>query len=88
MLCLGYVSQNITKQMQCFFLQMKLLTAEDFNLTTEVTRKSWDFPPFIADSPAAFMEVYESDLFSVGIFMIKPRKTMPFHDHPGMHGLM
>ena len=69
-------------------LQMKLLKAEDFNLTPEVTQKSWDFPPFIVNSPAAFMEVHESDLFSVGIFMLKPQRTMPFHDHPGMFGLM
>ncbi|CAI8006065.1 2-aminoethanethiol dioxygenase [Geodia barretti] len=34
------------------------------------------------------MEIYQCPEFSIGIFLIKPHKHMPFHDHPGMYGVM
>ena len=64
------------------------LTAEDFKVTPELADRSWDYPPFVKDSPACCMEVYECPDFSIGIFLLKPKKSMPLHDHPGMHGVM
>ena len=70
------------------YLQINSLTSEDFNLSHSVTLKQWNYPPYVHDSPASCMEVYQCPEFSVGIFLIKPNKVMPFHDHPGMHGIM
>lgn len=67
---------------------MLQLTAKDFNLSSDNLEKSWDFPPIVKDAPAAFLEVYECNQFSVTIFMLKARQAMPLHDHPHMFGLM
>lgn len=64
------------------------LTAEDFSLSRSVTSQEWNYLPYVHDSPASCMEVYECPDFSVGIFLIKPNKMMPLHDHPGMNGIM
>ena len=71
-----------------FSSQMCKLTAEDFKVTPELADRSWDYPPFVKDSPACCMEVYECSDFSIGIFLLKPKMSMPLHDHPGMHGVM
>lgn len=64
------------------------LTAQDFNVDVSLAAQQWDYQPYVADSPAACIEVYECPEFSIGIFLLKPNKTMPLHDHPGMHGVM
>ncbi len=64
------------------------MTAEDFNVTPSLASKSWDYHPYVVDSPAACIEVLEHSDFSIGIFVLKPNKAMPLHDHPGMYGIM
>lgn len=67
---------------------MSQLTAKDFNIDSNATDKQWDYPPYVTNAPAAFMNVYECPQFCVAIFMLKANKEMPLHDHPEMHGLM
>lgn len=69
-------------------LQVSTITAEDFNVTPVLASRPWDFHPYVMDSQAACMVVYECPGFSMGIFLLKPNKCMPLHDHPGMHGIM
>lgn len=65
------------------------LKPEDFNLNSSLATKSWDYPSLsIFNAPAAFLDVYECEKFSIAIFLLKPKKQMPLHDHPGMFGLM
>lgn len=70
------------------FIQMQGLKSDDFCLSPEVADQSWAYPPYITDSAAGCMEVYECQDFSLGIFLLKPNSCMPLHDHPGMHGIM
>ena len=67
---------------------MSQLTADDFNVNSSIVDKSWDFPPFIKDAPAAFMDIYECSQFSITIFMLKAKQNMPLHNHPHMFGIM
>jgi len=67
---------------------MSAVTAEDLKLNRSVADQRWDYLPYVADAPAACMDVFECPEFSVGIFMLKPHKAIPLHDHPGMHGIM
>lgn len=67
---------------------LNLLTPGDFNVTPAVVDRQWDYRPYVTDSPASCMEIYQCPEFSVGIFLLKPQKAMPLHDHPGMHGVM
>ena len=68
--------------------QVSSLTADDFSLSKSVVDQRWDYLPYVSDSPSACMEVYECPEFSLGIFLLKPNKAIPLHDHPGMHGIM
>ena len=68
--------------------QMACVTPEDFNLTFSTFSKAWDYSPYVKDAPASCMDVYECSEFSMSIFMMKPNKSMPLHDHPEMHGSM
>lgn len=39
-------------------------------------------------APVFYMKLYEDDVISVGIFIIKSHHRMPLHDHPRMFGLI
>lgn len=39
-------------------------------------------------APVFYMKLYEDNIISVGIFIIKSHHRMPLHDHPGMFGLI
>ena len=68
--------------------KMDCVTSEDFNLSPAALSKVWDYSPYVKDAPASCMDVYECSEFSLSIFMMKPNKSMPLHDHPEMHGTM
>ncbi|CAF1611659.1 unnamed protein product [Didymodactylos carnosus] len=39
-------------------------------------------------APVFYMKLYEDNLISAGIFIIKQNHKMPIHDHPNMYGLI
>ncbi|ELW61938.1 2-aminoethanethiol dioxygenase [Tupaia chinensis] len=34
------------------------------------------------------MHIYETEGFSLGVFLLKSGTSIPLHDHPGMHGML
>uniref|UniRef100_A0A2I3H2Z9 2-aminoethanethiol dioxygenase n=1 Tax=Nomascus leucogenys TaxID=61853 RepID=A0A2I3H2Z9_NOMLE len=38
--------------------------------------------------PVTYMHIYETDGFSLGVFLLKSGTSIPLHDHPGMHGML
>lgn len=38
--------------------------------------------------PVTYMHIYETDRFSMGVFLLKSGASIPLHDHPGMHGVL
>ncbi|XP_052386500.1 2-aminoethanethiol dioxygenase-like [Carassius gibelio] len=38
--------------------------------------------------PVTYMHIYETDTFSMGVFLLKTGASIPLHDHPGMHGML
>ena len=40
-----------------------------------------------SDAPVTFINVYESNIFTLGIFIIRKGNSLPLHDHPGMFGV-
>lgn len=79
---------GFTEHMEKLKKFVSTITAEDFRITPSLAEKQWDYLHYVSNSPSACMEVYECPQFSLGIFLIKPNKSMPLHDHPGMHGVM
>lgn len=50
-----------------------------------VTNKAFSSPE---KAPCTFINVYESDCFTLTIFVIRQNFAMPLHDHPGITGLL
>lgn len=38
--------------------------------------------------PVTYMHIYETDTFSMGVFLLKTGASIPLHDHPGMYGML
>ena len=38
--------------------------------------------------PVTYMHICETEVFSMGVFLLKPGASIPLHDHPGMNGML
>nr|CAD7589509.1 unnamed protein product [Timema genevievae] len=38
--------------------------------------------------PVTYVEIYEDDTVTIGIFILRPGARLPLHDHPHMHGIL
>lgn len=59
--------------------------AEDLNIAP---RKATLQPPPPHLPPVTYMHIYETEGFSLGVFLLKSGTSIPLHDHPGMHGML
>ncbi|KAM5237449.1 2-aminoethanethiol dioxygenase [Ctenodactylus gundi] len=59
--------------------------AEDLNIAP---RRAALQPPPPRLPPVTYMHIYETDGFSLGVFLLKSGTSIPLHDHPGMHGML
>lgn len=80
--------KNYSEELEKLRKIMSSLKHEDLNIDLSILERSWDYLPYVSDAPAAFMDVFENSELSVTVFMLKAKKRMPLHDHPGMLGLM
>ncbi|KAK7901258.1 hypothetical protein WMY93_018027 [Mugilogobius chulae] len=39
-------------------------------------------------APVTYMNICETDYFSMGVFLLRSGSSIPLHDHPGMHGVL
>ncbi|CAH8539043.1 unnamed protein product [Heterobilharzia americana] len=42
----------------------------------------------ISAAPVAYVHIMENEVFSMGIFILRPGSRIPLHDHPGMFGVL
>lgn len=38
--------------------------------------------------PVSYMHICETEVFSMGVFLLKTGASIPLHDHPGMNGML
>ncbi|XP_049419892.1 2-aminoethanethiol (cysteamine) dioxygenase a [Epinephelus fuscoguttatus] len=38
--------------------------------------------------PVAYMHICETEVFSIGVFLLRTGASIPLHDHPGMNGML
>lgn len=38
--------------------------------------------------PVTYMHICETEVFSMGVFLLVPGASIPLHDHPGMNGML
>lgn len=62
------------------------LTSNDLNIPAELlTSNSFQHPT--ARAPVKYIEILEHKTFTMSVFIVTNKYTMPLHDHPG-HGLL
>ena len=45
-------------------------------------------PPHQLSAPVAYMHITENEVFSMGMFILRPGSRIPLHGHPGMFGVI
>lgn len=61
----------------------------DSNLKSRTTIDKINEEKFrTSNAPVFYMKLYEDEIISVGIFIIKSQHRIPLHDHPQMFGLI
>lgn len=74
------------KNIEKLTMLMNQVRAEDVNLDPIFFKnRFWDRPN---KAPATYINIYQDDNVSIGIFILKPGMVLPLHNHPDMHGLI
>ncbi|KAM7537038.1 hypothetical protein Aperf_G00000063613 [Anoplocephala perfoliata] len=60
------------------------LTLHDVGLESPFTLP----PPHQLNAPVAYMHITENEVFSMGMFILRPGSRIPLHGHPGMFGVI
>lgn len=61
-------------------------TATDINLNPNYLSEAlWKMKD---KAPVSYIKIFEDNLVSVGVFLLKPGMKLPLHDHPQMYGLI
>lgn len=75
------------------FNKLKLLTNQikksDVCLSTDLISQDrlYNFNP-TTEAPVSYMEIFENETITLGIFIVKTGARIPLHDHPGMYGVI
>ncbi|KAF7255437.1 hypothetical protein EG68_07700 [Paragonimus skrjabini miyazakii] len=48
----------------------------------------WVSDASVYAAPVAYVHIMENEVFSMGIFVLRPGSRIPLHDHPGMYGVL
>jgi len=79
-----YVNENIGENIQLLRQLVCDITAEDVGLNQSLSHKQSLTNRFCSTH---YVEIFENQTVSVGIFIIKDEACIPLHDHVGMFGL-
>jgi cysteamine dioxygenase len=61
---------------------------EDLGLSQSVGQPLSLNLPMPSVAPVTYMEVFENNAITVGVFILKQKSRIPLHDHPGMYGII
>lgn len=62
------------------------LTSNDLNISSDVLGSN-SFQQSTSRAPVKYIEIFEHKSFTMSVFIVANKYTMPLHDHPG-HGLL
>ncbi|KAK9880139.1 hypothetical protein WA026_008654 [Henosepilachna vigintioctopunctata] len=65
---------------------MNNVTIDDVRLNPALLSSNiWQKPN---KAPATYVDIFQDNNVTMGIFVLKPDMTLPLHDHPDMHGVI
>ncbi|KAM4607250.1 2-aminoethanethiol (cysteamine) dioxygenase b [Polymixia lowei] len=73
--------------------KLKTMVTEVRAADLKLTPRKVDSPaaaphPYHGAPPVTYMQICETDEFSMGVFLLKTGASIPLHDHPDMHGVL
>lgn len=66
---------------------VKAVRAADLRIAPRKTSPS-SVPAELQTPPVTYMHICETDVFSMGVFLLRTGASIPLHDHPGMNGML
>ncbi|XP_074641053.1 2-aminoethanethiol dioxygenase-like [Tubulanus polymorphus] len=66
---------------------MKQVTAADLNFDQELVADPTFYKQTSNFAPVVYVPIWEDEIVSIGIFVLKNGVSLPLHDHPNMHGV-
>ena len=63
------------------------ITAEDVNFNTNLVKNASPYCPSYERAPVTYVGLWEDEVISMGIFVLRHGVALPLHDHPGMYGV-
>ena len=68
---------------------MNQITKVEVNFNSQLVKNKEVYKPEPGGKPpVTYVHLWEDDVFSMGIFVLRNGAKIPLHDHPGMHGLI
>lgn len=64
------------------------IRAADLKLTPRNSKTSSVASAGLQSPPVSYMHICETEVFSMGVFLLKSGASLPLHDHPGMNGML
>ncbi|XP_032358807.1 2-aminoethanethiol (cysteamine) dioxygenase a [Etheostoma spectabile] len=66
---------------------MTAVRAADLRIAPRKTKKSTGVAE-LHNPPVTYMHICETEVFSMGVFLLRTGASIPLHDHPGMNGML
>ncbi|XP_067138720.1 2-aminoethanethiol dioxygenase [Centruroides vittatus] len=63
------------------------IKSSDVNLSRDIFKLTKD-NSVEKSAPVTYVDLFENQIFSMGIFIVRNGARIPLHDHPGMYGLL
>lgn len=64
------------------------IRAADLKLAPRNSKPSSVASAGLQSPPVSYMHICETEVFSMGVFLLKGGASIPLHDHPGMNGML
>lgn len=63
------------------------IRAADLKIAPKKTKASAGLTG-VQSAPVTYMHICETEVYSMGVFLLRPGASIPLHDHPGMNGML
>lgn len=78
---------NVDKHTELVSL-VTAIRAADLKIAPRNNKPSSAASAGLQSPPVSYMHICETDVFSMGVFLLKSGASIPLHDHPGMNGML
>lgn len=77
----------VTDQHNELISLMTAVRAADLKIAPRKTKRS-SGAAGLHNPPVTYMHICETEVFSMGVFLLRTGASIPLHDHPGMNGML